>query len=71
MRSSFHRVLGQLSEMVKLAGGVPRFVLAGDTTGSHDRRAVRSGVTPKTKLLIINSPSNPTGAVYSRQEMER
>ena len=58
-------------EMVKLAGGVPRFVLAGDTTGFRMTAGqFEAAVTPKTKLLIINSPSNPTGAVYSRQEME-
>ena len=58
-------------EMVKLAGAVPRFILAGDTTGFRVTAAqVEAAVTPKTKLLVINSPSNPTGAVYPRQEME-
>ena len=58
-------------EMVKLAGAVPRFILAGDTTGFRVTAAqVEAAVTPKTKLLVINSPSNPTGAVYSRGEME-
>ena len=58
-------------EMVKLAGAVPRFILAGDTTGFRVTAAqVEAAVTPKTKLLVINSPSNPTGAVYSRREME-
>jgi aspartate aminotransferase len=31
---------------------------------------VEAAITPRTKLLILNSPSNPTGAVYSRQELE-
>ncbi len=58
-------------EMVKLAGAVPRFILADDTTGFRVTAAqVEAAVTPKTKLLVINSPSNPTGAVYPRQEME-
>ncbi len=58
-------------EMVKLAGAVPKFVLADDKTGFRLTPAmVESAITPKTKLLIINSPSNPTGAVYTRQELE-
>jgi aspartate aminotransferase len=58
-------------EMVKLAGAVPKFVLADDRTGFRLTPAmVESAITPKTKLLILNSPSNPTGAVYTRQELE-
>ena len=58
-------------EMVKLAGATPKFVLADDTTGFRLTPAmVEAAITPRTKLLILNSPSNPTGAVYSRQELE-
>ena len=58
-------------EMVKLAGAVPKFVLAGDATGFRLTPAqLEAAITPKTKLLILNSPSNPTGAVYTRPEME-
>jgi aspartate aminotransferase len=58
-------------EMVKLAGAVPKFVFADDQTGFRLTPAmVESAITPKTKLLILNSPSNPTGAVYTRQELE-
>jgi aspartate aminotransferase len=58
-------------EMVKLAGAIPRFVLADDRTAFRLTPAmVESAITPKTKLLILNSPSNPTGAVYSRAELE-
>ncbi len=58
-------------EMVKLAGAVPKFVLADDRTGFRLTPAmVEAAITPKTKLLILNSPSNPTGAVYSRSELE-
>jgi len=58
-------------EMVKLAGGVPKIVFAGDETGfriSPDQ--LRKAITPKTRLVILNSPSNPTGAVYPRKELE-
>jgi aspartate aminotransferase len=58
-------------EMVKLAGATPKFVLADDRTGFRLTPAmVEAAVTPRTKLLILNSPSNPTGAVYSRAELE-
>lgn len=58
-------------EMVKLAGAVPKFVLADDTTGFKlTAAALEAAITPRTKLLIINSPSNPTGALYTRAEME-
>jgi aspartate aminotransferase len=58
-------------EMVKLAGAVPKLVLADDRTGFKLTPAqLEAAITPKTKLLIINSPSNPTGAVYTRAELE-
>jgi len=58
-------------EMVKLAGGVPKFLFAGDETGFRIQPAqLRTAITPKTKLVILNSPSNPTGAVYPRKELE-
>jgi aspartate aminotransferase len=57
--------------MVKLAGAVPKAVLATDATGFKLRPdQIEAAVTSRTKLLIINSPSNPTGVVYSRQELE-
>jgi aspartate aminotransferase len=58
-------------EMVKLAGAVPRAVLAGDATGFKLTPAqLEAALTPRTKLVILNSPSNPTGAVYTRAELE-
>jgi aspartate aminotransferase len=58
-------------EMVKLAGAVPKLVLADDSTGFKlTPSQLEAAITPKTKLLIINSPSNPTGAVYTRAELE-
>jgi len=58
-------------EMAKLAGAVPKFVLADDTTGFRLTPAqLESAITPRTRLLILNSPSNPTGAVYARAELE-
>ncbi len=58
-------------EMVKLAGGVPKIVFAGDETGFRlQPEQLRAAITPKTKLVILNSPSNPTGATYPRAELE-
>jgi aspartate aminotransferase len=58
-------------EMVKLAGGVPRFIAAEDTAGfkvTPDQ--LRGALTPRTRMVVLNSPSNPTGAVYTRAELE-
>jgi aspartate aminotransferase len=58
-------------EMVKLAGGVPKMVFAGDDQGFRITPAqLRAAITPRTRLVILNSPSNPTGAVYPRAELE-
>ncbi len=57
-------------EMVKLAGATPRFVLCDDRTGFKLTPAqLTAAITPRTKLLVLNSPSNPTGAVYTRDEL--
>lgn len=58
-------------EMVKLAGATPKLVLADDKTGFRLTPAMlEAAITPKTKMVVLNSPSNPTGAVYSRSELE-
>jgi aspartate aminotransferase len=58
-------------EMVKLAGARPVVVLADDRSGFRLTPAqLEAAITPRTRLLILNSPSNPTGAVYSRRELE-
>ncbi len=58
-------------EMVKLAGGIPVIV---DTDSSTDYKispeALNAAITPKTKLFILNSPSNPSGVVYTRAELQ-
>ncbi|HEY5078338.1 MAG TPA: pyridoxal phosphate-dependent aminotransferase, partial [Opitutaceae bacterium] len=57
-------------EMAKLAGAVPKPVLATDRSGFKLGAAdLEAAVTPRTRLVILNSPSNPTGAVYSRAEL--
>ena len=58
-------------EQVQLLGGVPVFVETAERTGfdlEPDR--VRAAITPRTKLIVVNSPNNPTGAVFSRDRLE-
>ncbi len=58
-------------EMVKLAGGKPVIVKAGDDTDFKiSVEQLKEACTEKTKLIILNSPSNPTGSVYSKEELE-
>jgi aspartate aminotransferase len=53
-------------EMVKLAGGVPVVVTAEDGTFYPTAREVADAVGSYTKAIILNSPNNPSGAMYSR-----
>jgi aspartate aminotransferase len=58
-------------EMVKLAGGVPVIVHTDSSTGYKiTADALDAAITPKTKLFILNSPSNPSGVVYTRAELQ-
>ncbi|RJQ11831.1 MAG: pyridoxal phosphate-dependent aminotransferase [Bacillota bacterium] len=58
-------------EQVRLAGGVPVFVKTDKPAGYKlDVAALKAHVTPRTRILILNSPSNPTGAVVPPSEME-
>lgn len=57
-------------DMVLLAGAKPVFVPAGLTSGFKvTPDMLEEKYTEKTRLLIINSPNNPTGAIYSQQEL--
>ncbi|MBO4228477.1 pyridoxal phosphate-dependent aminotransferase [Bradyrhizobium neotropicale] len=55
---------------VLLAGATPVFVDAPFPTYIPDIGAIRAAVTPHTKAIIINSPNNPTGAVYDRVTLQ-
>ena len=58
-------------EMVKLAGGVPVVIKAGiDQDFKVTAAQVEAAITPKTKAIMICSPSNPTGSVYTKEELE-
>ena len=58
-------------EMVKVAGGIPRFL----PTGSRNNfkitpEALKKAISKKTRLLILNSPSNPTGVIYTKDQLK-
>lgn len=58
-------------EAVKLAGGVPVEVFAGADRGFEpDIDAIEAARTERTRAIIVTSPSNPTGAVWSRETIE-
>jgi len=58
-------------ELVKYSKGVPVFVQTSEESGfkiTPDQ--LKNAITTKTKMLILTTPSNPTGAVYSKEELE-
>jgi len=59
------------SDLVKLTGATPVIIATTEASGFKlSPQAFRAALTPRTKLLMINSPSNPTGVVYARNELE-
>ncbi|HEX2385098.1 MAG TPA: pyridoxal phosphate-dependent aminotransferase [Candidatus Binatia bacterium] len=59
------------SDIALLAGGVPKLVETSEANGFRITPAdLEQALTPKTRMFILNSPSNPTGAAYTRDELE-
>ena len=57
-------------EQVKFSDGVPVFIDTDDSTEFKITPAqLKAAITPKTKILLLNTPSNPTGSVYTREEL--
>jgi aspartate aminotransferase len=57
-------------EMIKLAGGKPVLVPTREENGfALDLPAIEAAITPKTAAVLINTPNNPTGAVYSEESL--
>ncbi|MDP3301131.1 MAG: pyridoxal phosphate-dependent aminotransferase [Sulfuricurvum sp.] len=57
-------------ELVKYCGGTVVEIMTDDNSGFKiTPEQLKQALTPKTKMLILTSPSNPTGAVYSREEL--
>jgi aspartate aminotransferase len=58
-------------EMIVLAGGVPVTVKTAAGNGFKARpEDIKAAITNRTKAIVINSPSNPTGAIYGKKELE-
>jgi aspartate aminotransferase len=57
-------------EMVKLCGGTAVIVKPPQNSFEPDFKDIQAAVTPKTKAILINSPNNPSGAVYSNKFIE-
>jgi Aspartate/tyrosine/aromatic aminotransferase len=58
-------------ELIQMAGAIPVVVKTTEETGfKMTPEALKAAVTGKTKALILNNPSNPTGAVYTKAELE-
>ena len=57
-------------EVVKVCGGVPKYLSCKkENKYKFSAEDLKNAITPKTKMLIFNSPSNPTGAVYNEEEV--
>lgn len=58
-------------EQVKLAGGVCKFVVGDEANGFKiTPQQLEAAITPRTKIFLINSPSNPAGHAYTPQELK-
>lgn len=58
-------------QLTRIAGAIPVIVQAREENGwLPDVDDLKKAITPRTRMLLINSPSNPTGAVYPRELME-
>ena len=58
-------------EMVKMTDGVPVIVTAGEESGFKVTASqIEAAITDKTKCLMLNNPSNPTGMIYSKDELK-
>lgn len=59
-------------EMIKLADGIPVYINTTEETGfKFTIEQLEAAITPKTRALVLNTPSNPTGMIYSREELEK
>ncbi|HEX9262937.1 MAG TPA: pyridoxal phosphate-dependent aminotransferase [Candidatus Binatia bacterium] len=58
------------SDMALLAGGVPKLIPSNEASGFRIKpEQLQAALTPRTRVFLLNSPCNPTGATYSRDEL--
>ncbi len=59
-------------EMIKMADGVPVIIDTTEETGfKFTIDQLKAAITPKTVAIVLNTPSNPTGMIYTKEEMEQ
>ncbi len=59
-------------EMIKMADGVPVIIDTTEETGfKFTIEQLKDAITPKTVAIVLNTPSNPTGMIYTKEEMEQ
>src|SRR5262249_17364082 len=63
---TFEPYYDSYSACIAMAGASHRLVQLSPPTYTFDEKALRNAITPRTRLLLINSPHNPTGKVLSR-----
>ena len=61
---------GLYDALVRLRGGVPVALPTEDNHFQIDPAALQAAITPKTKAIILNSPNNPTGCVYTKETLD-
>ena len=66
----FSPFYGYHLNILRLCGAVPRFVTLRPPDWAFDEDALRSAVTPRTKFVVVNTPGNPCGKVFTRRELE-
>ncbi len=66
----FEPLYDSYAASIAMAGGVRRVVTLRPPDWSFDPDALDAAITPRTKLVLLNSPHNPTGKVFSRAELE-
>ena len=58
------------ADMALLAGGVPKLIATDESTGFRiTPEQLKSALSPRTKVFVLNSPCNPTGATYNKEEL--
>jgi len=58
-------------ESVKLAGGIPRFVKCDPVSFQIDLEDLEKNINAKTKIILVNTPNNPTGAIYPQETLTK
>lgn len=69
--AAHHALLPRYSNMIKVVGATVVPVPLNADCSSFDMKALEAAITPKSRVLILNSPSNPTGGVMPREDLDK